>query len=134
MPKPPRPFPKGNKFHEHPKSVAVRFKPGNNKHAIPCIYDLARQKAEAEGYDLHEALWQVVKQLLAQAAAGDVGSAKLILERLSRPAPTELKVEQDGRVQIIVDTGVPKRELVHPVVVLPANTDPATDPAAELFK
>jgi len=104
-----RGFKKGNKHWQKPGAVNTRFKDGHSKYRIPCIYDLALRKAELEGYDLHEAIWRVVKGLLLQAEQGDLQSAKLILERLTRPAPTELKVEQDGHVQIVIDTGVPKR-------------------------
>jgi hypothetical protein len=128
-------FKKGNKHWQKPGAVNTRFKEGHDKNRIPCIYDLALRKAELEGYDLHEAIWRVVKVLLLQAEHGDLQSAKLILERLTRPVPTELKVEQDGHIQIVIDTGVPKRADARVISIEePSIEIPRVEETRDIFK
>lgn len=128
-------FKKGNKYWQKQGAINTRFKEGHDKHRIPCIYDLALQKAELEGYDLHEAIWRVVKGLLLQAEQGDLQSAKLILERLTRPVPTELKVEQDGHIQIVIDTGVPKRADARVISIEePSIEVPPIEETRDIFK
>ena len=43
---------------------------------------VAAAAAERDGIDLDRALWGVVRKLIEQAEAGDVGASKLLFERL----------------------------------------------------
>lgn len=52
----------------------------------PDIYGLALKMADAEGYDLHKAIYEVVKKMLLLAANGDVAAARIALEHLGMPA------------------------------------------------
>ncbi|MEY4534866.1 MAG: hypothetical protein RLZZ246_1184 [Planctomycetota bacterium] len=63
------------------------------------LHHLAARFAEAEGVDLDNALWQVLKALLVVAAKGDVAAAKLVLQYLAReddPTPAVDPAVQAG--------------------------------------
>ena len=56
-------------------------KPGNGTR--PRLVDVARRTADAEGWDLEQALGAVVVAMLRKAALGDVDAARLVLSRLA---------------------------------------------------
>jgi len=50
------------------------------------IAEIAHELAEAEGVDLREAVWRVLKALFEAAGRGDSRAAKLLLDRLCGPS------------------------------------------------
>ena len=63
---------------------------------------IALEHAEAEGVDLQDAIWSVVKSMIEAAQEGDVSAARLLLDRL----PESSELAGDTFVQVI--TGVPR--------------------------
>lgn len=91
-----------------PRDARGRFQPGcqpgpgrpPGSKAID-LRAVAHAAAQDEGFDLHAALWRVVRALTDAAEAGDVGAAKLLLDRLC------------GRdIQPIAAVGVSLEELI----------------------
>jgi hypothetical protein len=54
---------------------------------------VVEEKAEAEGFDLDEAIWEIVLALFEEAKAGSVAAAKLLLDRLCGPVTAAVEVE-----------------------------------------
>ena len=70
-------------------------KPGRIR---PRLVDVAQRQADAEGWNLEDALGAVVAAMLRKAAAGDVDAARLVLSRLAvdEPSPAELAALSTG--------------------------------------
>lgn len=73
-----------------------RFLPGHpGGPGRPAGFDvrlLARRMAKKEGVDLEEAIWSVVKKLLADALRGNIRAASLALRQLALPQPKDAGV------------------------------------------
>jgi len=73
------------------RDAAGRFLPG---HSMPGpgrppgrfdLVEIASERAAAEGIDLREAVWRVLKSLFEAAGKGDPRAAKLLIDRLCGP-------------------------------------------------
>jgi hypothetical protein len=69
--------------------------PGRPKGSFDLLA-LSRKRARAEGIDLRERLWSIVKTLFDLAEGGDVVAARLLLDRFCTPVdqPLSLHVQQ----------------------------------------
>jgi hypothetical protein len=77
------------------------------------IRHTAEEFAAAEGIDLREALWKVIKGLLSAAEKGDTQAAKLLLDRLTDCDPLALRVVTDNGGMSDVDL----RARVHQILI-----------------
>jgi hypothetical protein len=103
--------------------VTGRFVPGHprlgGRPRRPDLYTVAAERAAAEGVDLAQELWGVVKQLLAAAKGGDVQAARLVLDRLSDADPIDVNlrtdtltdVERAARLEAILRVGAGRRAI-----------------------
>lgn len=70
--------------------------PGCGRKRRRTLFEVAQERAEAEGIDLETELWAICKTLLSAARAGDMVAARQVLDRLTANDPTEIKVTGDG--------------------------------------
>ena len=63
---------------------------------------LAAEKSKADGIDIEEAMWGVIKALLRSAMKdGDVAAAKLLFEKLALNDPTEVNLHHEGSIEAV---------------------------------
>ena len=91
--------------NEHGQFLPGHGRPGPGRpKGVGNIRTIAAEKAEAEGVDLQQAIWEVVKSLFKSASAGDVAAARLLLDRLTDTR----EIGGDTIVQVV--TGVPRSD------------------------
>ena len=105
-----------------------RYLPGNTvTHGIgrprrPDLLTRAKAEADRTGIDIEAALGRVALKMIALAEAGDVGAAKLVLDRLTLGAD-----EAGAGVQLTVITGVDDRGEIRQGIALRTSATAAQE-------
>lgn len=65
---------------------------------------LAAEKSKADGIDIENAMWGVLKAMLKASINGDVAAAKLVFEKLALNDPAEVNLHHDGAIEAVGPT------------------------------